>query len=169
MVDCRPVLIILLLTAVLSCTGCAETGSSGPRSETVTISGHGFNLELAIDEPSRTRGLMYKESVPEDGGMLFVFPEAQVRSFWMGNCFIDIDLIFLDGRGRITALHRMKKARPQEEGESDFAYQQRLPSYWSNYPAQFAIELRAGWLDRLNLHIDDSIELDLDRLKALAR
>ena len=169
MVDGRAILIILSLLAAMICSGCADTNSSGPRFETVVISDHSFNLELALDDLSRTDGLMHRESVAEDGGMLFVFPEAQVRSFWMGNCVIDIDLIFLDGRGRITALHRMKKAESQRDGESDFAYQQRLPSYWSNYPAQFVIELRAGWLDRLNLHIDDRIELDVDRLKALAR
>lgn len=169
MVAGRSVLRILLILAALACFGCAETNPKGPHFETVTISGHRFKLELAVDDQARTDGLMYRESIAEDQGMLFVFPQASIRSFWMGHCVIDIDLIFLDGRGRITALHRMTKADPQGEGESDFAYQLRLPSYWSNYPAQFAIELRAGWLDRLNLHVDDRIELDLDRLKALTR
>ena len=76
-------------------------------------------------------------------------------------------MIFVDSRGRVTATHRMKVASPQRENESEAAYRYRLPSYWSGYPAQFAIELQAGWLDRLDLHIDDRIELDLDRLKAM--
>lgn len=163
------ILILLLLLAASALAGCTDSGPIGPRFESITISGHTFDLELSLDEAARTEGLMYRQSIPETGGMLFVFPESEIRSFWMGNCLIDIDLIFLDARGRVTALHRMKRAEPRGEGESDFAYRNRMPSYWSNYPAQFAIELHAGWLDQLNLHVDDRIELDLDRLKELAR
>ena len=98
---------LLCLVALLGC----RRGVDGR--ETVVIKGHAFHLEPAIDDASRTMGLMHRESIPEDGGMLFVFPDAQRRGFWMGNCLIDIDIIYLDSRGRITALHRMKAEAPQ--------------------------------------------------------
>jgi uncharacterized membrane protein (UPF0127 family) len=81
---------------------------------------------------------------------------------------VDIDIIFLDTRGRVTALHRMKAEPPRSPQESDEAYRSRLPMYSSGLPAQFAIELPAGSLDRLKLAVEDRIELDLDRLKGMA-
>ena len=59
----------------------------------------------------------------------------------------------------------------QGEEESEFAYQTRMNAYRysSRFPAQFAIELRSGWLEKLDLHVDEKIELDLPRLKARAR
>jgi uncharacterized membrane protein (UPF0127 family) len=159
--------LILAAGLLMTVLGCSEPSGNGPLMTEVTIDGHRFDLELVTDEVSRNRGLMGRESIPEHGGMLFVFPDAQVRSFWMGHCLVDIDLIFLDSRGRVTATHRMQVASAQRPDESEWAYRARLPSYWSGYPAQFAIELRAGWLDRLDLHVDDRIEMDLDRLKAL--
>jgi uncharacterized membrane protein (UPF0127 family) len=111
---------------------------------------------------------MHRTEVPADGGMLFVFPESEVRSFWMGNCLVDIDVIFLDPRGRVTAVHRMKAQPPRRADESEADYDRRMPRYWSAYPAQFAIELKAGTLDRLGVKVEDRIDLDLDRLKRLA-
>jgi hypothetical protein len=60
---------------------------------------------------------------------------------------------------------------PRREDETELAYDARMreKSYWSRLPAQFAIELQSGWLDRLDLAVDDRIELDLQRLKAAAR
>ena len=103
--------------------------------------------------------------------MLFVFPdkEIQVQHFWMGHCLVDMDIIYLDSHGRITATHRMKAEPPQRPDESDAEYDRRMRRYSSAYPAQFAIELKAGSLDRLNLKVEDRIPLDLDRLKAMTR
>jgi len=155
--------------AALAClAGCTQLS---PRNglETVTIKGHVFHLELAANDESRTEGLMRRTEIAEDGGMLFVFPEAAYRSFWMGYCVIDIDILFLDAHGRITAVHRMVTEAPRRADEAEPAYRQRLASYDANFPAQFAIELRAGWLDRLELRVGDKIDLDLDRLKKQTR
>jgi hypothetical protein len=124
---------------------------------------------VAADPASTEMGLMHRASIPDDGGMLFIFPAAERRSFWMGHCLVDIDIIFLDPRGRVTATHRMKAESPQREGESDAAYDARMPRYPSVRPAQFAIELKAGSLDRLDVGVDDRIDLDLQRLKARAQ
>ena len=95
--------------------------------------------------------------------------QAHVRSFWMGYCEVDIDLIFLDSQGRVTATHRMKAEPPRGDNESEAAYRARLPSYASAYPSQFAIELRAGSLAQVNLRVEDKIPLDLRRLKRMPR
>ncbi len=160
----------VILGFLLFLTGCSESGNKQDvMIETVNISGYTFHLEVVADDETRSQGLQGRTSIAEDGGMLFIFPESQIRSFWMGHCQMDIDVIFLNHRGRITAVHRMKTTPPQGQDESESAYQARMHHYWSNTPAQFAIEIKSGWLDRLDLHRDDRIELDLDRLKALAQ
>ncbi len=156
------------LAAAAISYGCAGRTPSGG-AEVVTVGGERFTLETALDEPSRTKGLMWRSEIPERGGMLFVFPEPAVRRFWMANCLIDIDLIFLDHDGRVTAVHRMKVEPPRRDDESEAAYHARLKGYSSVYPAQFAVELRAGALDRLGVGFEDRVGLDTDRLGALAR
>ncbi len=158
-------LAVLLGTAA---TGC-ESFRRDPRSVAVEITDERFSLEVAADDTTRVRGLMARTEIPADGGMIFIFPEPAIRSFWMGYCLTDIDLIFLDPNGRVTAVHRMTEESPRREGESEPAYRARLRDYPSLYPAQFAIELQAGAIDRLGIGFDDKIELDLPRLKALAR
>ena len=162
----RASMLMVLVCAALG--GCAQSTAT-PTHERVTIRGEVFLLELAITEHARTQGLMHRTELAPDGGMLFIFPRPEVRSFWMANCLIDIDLIFLDARGRITALHRMKAEPPRREDEDIIDYESRMKPHWSGMPAQFAIELQAGSLDRLGLSLEERIELDLPRLKALAR
>jgi uncharacterized protein len=152
-----------LLVALNILSGCKRD-----HVETLTISGETFLVELAITEEARTKGMSFRESFPEGGLMLFVFPDTAIRSFWMVDCLIDMDIIFLDARGFVTATHRMLAEPLQGENEDRYDYENRLKRYSSRYPAQFAIELPAGSLDRLGVGFEDRIDLDLDRLKALA-
>jgi uncharacterized membrane protein (UPF0127 family) len=159
---------MIALVAAVWLSACND-GGGGPGLETIRIGDETFHLELAADPAATARGLMERTSIPPDGGMLFVFPEASERWFWMKNCVIEIDLIFLDGRGTVTATHRMAVEAPRGENETEFDYETRLRHYDSRYPAQFAIELRAGSIDRLGLGVEDQIPLDLARLKAMVR
>lgn len=176
---------ILLLAATLGigfiamvrCSNTPSDGAQAPpkkpavKTEKVVIKDETFELELALDDAAREKGLMDRESIPDHGGMLFVFPDSkvQVQSFWMANCLVDMDIMFLDRRGTVTAVHRMKKEPPKKPGESQEDYERRLKRYSSVYPAQFAIELKAGSLDRLNVKVDDRIALDVNRLKKMTR
>lgn len=170
----RPVITLLLSALVgvplLMLPTCHNGGAmSGPaETEKVTIDGVVFSLEVAADRPAIERGLMFRKTIPDGTGMLFIFPDAQVRSFWMKNCLTDIDIIFLDPQGHVTATHRMKAEPPKRDDETDAQYEARIPGYSSQWPAQFAIELPPGTLDQLNVRFEDKIDLDLDRLKALA-
>ncbi len=161
----RLLTLLLILAAAAGCDRIREI----PGPERIMLAGRAFTLEVAADEPTRARGLGGRESIPADGGMLFIFPDAVVRSFWMRDCLVDIDIMFLDPRGRITAVHRMTPEPPRRDDETEAAYLRRLRNYASVYPAQFAIELRAGSLDALGLRVDQKVELDLTRLKAMAR
>lgn len=147
-------------------TGC-EHSLNVKLTERVNIAGETFNLEIAADSYSRTRGLMERANLEDDGGMLFVFHNEQAQQFWMGYCLFDIDVLFLDSNGVITATHEMKCELPIGDDESEISYRSRMIDYQSKLPAQFAIEIRGGWLARLNVNSGDKIELDLQRLKRL--
>jgi len=151
-----------LAIVMLSAIGC------GKRDVVVEIGGESFVMELAADELSRVAGMSYRDRFPDGAGMLFVFPEPQILQFWMYECRIDIDVIFLDAHGTVTAAHRMPAEPPRGEDESQEEYEARLPLYSSRYPAQFAIELPAGSIDRLSVQVDQRIDLPLDRLKQMA-
>ncbi len=163
----RGVKLGLILLAAASAAGC-QRGQSIQGTEQVIIAGELFHLEVASDDSTRTKGLMGRTEIASDGGMLFIFPTAQVRQFWMGYCLVDIDVMFLDSQGRVTATHTMKVEDPRKENESVLAYSDRLADYPSVYATQFAIELRPGSIERLGVNVDDKIELDLARLKAMA-
>lgn len=173
---------LLALALALPLSACSEPASEAssqdkaasraaepaPATETVVIDGESFTLELAATPVLRNRGLMYRTHVPPDGGMLFVFPNAFVQSFWMTNCLVDIDIIFLDLDGRVTAYHHMVAEEPRRPNETDEEYRERMTHYTSRVPAQFVIELAGGTLERLTIAEGDVIELDTTRLRALA-
>lgn len=145
-----------------------STQPQAPRIEELTIAGELYRLEVAADERARARGLMERDAIEDHHGMIFIFPEPALLSFWMKNCLIDIDVMFVDAHGVITATHTMRAEPLRRPRESEFAYEQRLRKYTSRRPAQFAIELKAGEIDRLQLRPGQTIQMDLERLKKLA-
>lgn len=133
--------------------------------EEVELAGRVFKLELALTDEERALGLMWRELLAEDQGMLFVYPDREPYptelGFWMKNCLIPIDVIFLSRNGYITAIHEMQ---PPEPGTPD----QELAGYYSEGPAQFAIEIRGGLAAELGLQEGDYINLSGDYLMGLA-
>ncbi|MHC4995099.1 MAG: DUF192 domain-containing protein [Planctomycetota bacterium] len=152
------------MLALLSCFALALPGCNEepPTHQRVTIAGKTFNLELALTPAQIERGLMFRETLPDDGGMLFVFPGAQVRSFWMKNCLIPIDVVFLDPAGRIVSIREMTPPEPDTPDSEQ-------EHYSSRWPAQFAIELYGGRADKLGLKTNQIIQLPLEELKDLVR
>ncbi len=168
--------LLLAFSAIfaLSLPGCDEKASSDVA--TVTIKGKKFNLEIVADDEKRYLGLGKRTEIDADGGMIFVFPQPAVQSFVMRDCLVDIDIIYLDGGGRILAMHAMKKEKPRDEQtekaddpEADKRYNDRLPKYPSRFPSQIVIELKGGMIKELGLTESDKISLDIEGLKKLAR
>ena len=83
-----------------------------------------FNIELAVTPQERSRGLMFRESLPDRSGMLFVFDPPQPVAFWMKNTLIPLDMIFLDQTGTVMRVHEGAvpgDLTPVEGGDSVFA------------------------------------------------
>ena len=152
---------IFFLLLVLP-TGC---GCENGPTETIEISKQVFVLEVVSDEASIARGLGGRAELAPDQGMLFVFPSNLPRRFWMKDCLIDIDIMFLDPLGRITAIHTMKAEPPRGADETQADYEQRLTRYPTSLGAQYAIELQSGRIKELGLEIGDKVQLPHDCLK----
>jgi uncharacterized membrane protein (UPF0127 family) len=70
-------------------------------------------VEIAADDASRARGLMFRRSLDPDRGMLFIFPDTEQRSFWMHNTLIALDMIFLDESRTVVGV--VANAAPQTD------------------------------------------------------
>jgi uncharacterized membrane protein (UPF0127 family) len=157
------------VTGGMAMSSARTTAQAAAPPEEVFIAGERFLLEVANTDALRTKGLMYRRTIDPHGGMLFVFPFSFVQNFWMGNCLTDIDILYLDPMGRVTAAHEMKAEEPQRADETYADYHARMPRYPSRLPAQFAIELAPGSIRRLEVAIGDTIRVDVKRLVGLAR
>lgn len=102
-----------------------------------------FTLEVADEPHEQEVGLMFRESMPVDRGMIFVFPNEQVRSFWMRNTLIPLDILYLDSDGRIVSIKTMK---PKDETPIS-----------SEKRARYAIEVNAGVARGLGLKVGDRV------------
>lgn len=95
--------------------------------------------EVASLPEQRERGLMNRDSVPDGTGMLFVFPTAEERSFWMKDTHVALDLAFFDEAYRIIAI---KQLEPLDE-----------TLVGSDAPAAFALEVRQGWFAEQGIEV----------------
>ena len=87
--------------------------------------------EMAVSADERAEGLMYREELPDGTGMLFVFPDQAIRSFWMQNTYIDLDLAYMDASYTIVDLHNREALD--------------ATSVPSAAPAMYVLEVRGGW------------------------
>jgi len=173
----RIVWISMLLSLLLPLGGCSKpTVINGVMP--VEISGQTFELDIVADEDSRELGLGGRKQMDANKGMLFSFTDSKIRNFVMRDCYIDIDIIFLDATGRITAMHHMpveEQIQPEETrnyqvGNQWFSgtYDRRLKKYSSRYNAQYAIELLGGTLEKLDLKDGQLIKFDTKYLRSIS-
>lgn len=104
-----------------------------------------IDIEIADDDYQTQTGLMYRDHMDQDKGMLFVFPEAEYKAFYMKNTKIALDIIYIDADKNIVSFQ--KNAQPFSEAS--------LPS---NAPAKYVLEINAGLVDQWQLEVGDKIE-----------
>lgn len=154
--------------------GSAEGNGAGSEEEAdvervpVTLGGKAFRMELALTDEARRKGLSRRDTLAEDGGMLFVFPYPQRQYFHMPYCRFPIDIAYLDDSGRIVKMYTME-VEPRREGESDAAYRDRLTRYPSRYRVRYVVEVMGGTFDELGVEKGDTVEFDREALKRRAR
>ncbi|MGJ8636492.1 MAG: DUF192 domain-containing protein [Phycisphaerales bacterium] len=160
--------VLALLMTSLQLSGCSKPTLVDGKA-VVNLDGTDYSLTIVADDATRERGLGGVESLPENGGMLFVFPDSRLRAFVMRDCLIDIDIIFLDPSGRIVAMHHMPVEPQQTESENAVQYENRLKRYSSRFSAQYAIEIAGGKLKAMNLQEGQLINLDTEYLQSIVQ
>ncbi|MEW5895049.1 MAG: DUF192 domain-containing protein [Candidatus Omnitrophota bacterium] len=100
-----------------------------------------FSVEIADDPEEQAMGLMFRETLAEDAGMLFVFDRDDRYFFWMKNTFIPLDLMWLDKDMKVAYIE--ENVPPCQNDP--------CPSYGPSIPARYVLELNAGTVQRLGL------------------
>jgi uncharacterized protein len=103
-----------------------------------------FLVEMAVSPAQRSQGLMFRESLEEDRGMLFDFGQPQRAAMWMRNTYVPLDMLFIDGHGRITQI----AADTQPLSDTVIA---------SREPVRAVLELRGGVSAKLGIEPGDRV------------
>lgn len=139
----RLLLCILMLS---SCVGCAAGDPS------VELGGKTFSVDIADTQEKQSLGLMFRDSMPPDQGMLFIFPNEALRSFWMKNTRISLDIMYFDKDLKMVSI----------SADTPPCKVSRCPSYPSTGPAMYVLELNAGTASALGVGPGDRLTIELD-------
>ena len=132
----RPMTLILALSWILLCGGCqpkvADTSAFGLRIAELKVSNVPLTAEIADTPQASENGLMFRDSLPEGRGMLFIFEQPRKASFWMRNTKIPLSIAYIDSAGKILEI---KSMNPLDETV--------VPS--SSDHVAYALEVNQGW------------------------
>jgi len=152
-VDCRngarycPAMRALLRWVALLFAVAAGAAAAAEVQKLDIVTSHGpqhFSVELATSEGERELGLMYRQNLAPDAGMLFLYPGEQEVEFWMKNTLIPLDMLFIGADGRIR--HIEERAVPLTETPIS-----------SIYPVKAVLEVNGGTAERLGIHPGDVV------------
>lgn len=101
---------------------------------------YSFHVEIADDADERAQGLMGRSTLAQNKGMLFIFPEEDIRTFWMKDTLIPLDILFFDASGMLVSHAKMMPCS-----------QDPCPSFTSSAPALTALEVNAEVADMLHV------------------
>lgn len=147
---------LLLSITLISCDNDAENKNESIETEEITFTKEGelylikasgdtvkqLDVELAESTYEKETGLMYRQSMENDQGMLFIYDNARVRNFYMKNTYIALDILYYASDSTLVSIQ--KNAEPRNETS--------LPS---EGPAQFVLEVNAGLTDEWNIEKGD--------------
>ena len=153
-------IVIGLLLVVLSIAGCSQATESGNETNGNNTEGGNFSqvcfgndcfyVELAVTPDEKSLGLMFREHLDADKGMLFVYPSEGERHFWMKNTLIPLDMIWINSAGEVVSISRNVQPCNTEP----------CPIISPGKKVQYVLELNAGTSDRIGLITGDKITFD---------
>lgn len=103
-----------------------------------------IDIEIADNDYERQLGLMNRNKMEANQGMLFIFPQQESLSFWMRNTLIPLDMIFVNDQKKIVTIDKDTKTLSDQ-------------SYSSSEPAKYVVEVSAGYTDKHNIKVGDKI------------
>jgi len=128
---------------ILSLAGCDNSGKAQKyNTVSLEISNQTIQVEIADSPPEWELGLSYRDTLADDHGMLFVFPNESRRVFWMRGCNFDIDVAYIESNGTISEIITMKKEPLDTPPESLKTY----PS--QSTTIKYVLEMIGGWFEK---------------------
>ena len=149
--DIFPCIIFIGFFLFAACSGCAKSteNSTGATVTVMTSSGsYPFDVEIADTVSKRTDGLMNRDSLASDAGMIFVWDEDTLSSFWMKDTLISLDMIFIDSNKSIVFIQ--PDTTPLSED---------LITPTSSF--RYVLEVKNGFVGTSGVVVGDRVELDL--------
>ncbi len=134
------------LIVIMFCSACSAGGPS------VELGGERFSVEVVTSSEKQALGLMFRDEMAQDHGMLFVFPREAARSFWMKNTRIALDIMYFDADLQLVSV--AENALPCRSDP--------CPAYPSEGPARYVLELNAGLAGDLKLRRGSILTLRID-------
>jgi uncharacterized protein len=104
-----------------------------------------LTIEIADNEAETTQGLMYRRTMPDSCGMVFIFADSQPRNFWMKNTYLPLDILFLDESKRIVTIQANRTPFSEEQ----------IPSFED---AKYVLEVNAGYCKRKGIEKGDVVK-----------
>ena len=104
-----------------------------------------LTIEIAGNEAETTQGLMYRRSMPDSCGMVFIFADSKPRSFWMKNTYLPLDILYLDESKKIVTIQANRTPFSEEE----------IPSFED---AKYVLEVNAGYCKRKGIEKGDAVK-----------
>ena len=139
-----PIFFILLL----------GSGSVFPQEQkflSLTLKGEKIRVEVVRTEGEKAKGLMFREKLGKNEGMLFVYEREEILSFWMKNTRIPLSIAFIAENGKIVDIQDMQPFN--------------LQSHVSARPARYALEVNQGWFKKNGIEVGDLVKLPPDLWK----
>ncbi len=109
----------------------------------LVINGKAINVEIAATSDEKALGLMHRKSLPENSGMIFLYPEETPVRFWMKDTLIPLTIAFIKEDGTITQIADMA---PKSED-----------IIWSRQAVKYALEMNQGWFKKNNIKEGDKV------------
>ncbi|HSH56664.1 MAG TPA: DUF192 domain-containing protein [Halomonas sp.] len=137
--------------SLLSASAAKVPAKRWPLTVSTSSGVHEFRAEVAQTSAERSRGLMGREHLAEDAGMLFLYASEQPgrSGFWMYNTLISLDIAFIDRVGRIVSTHTMLPCGSDAPGD--------CPVTRPGVPYRAALEVRAGRFEELGIKVGDCV------------
>lgn len=147
----RPILLSsLIFFSSIGCVGQSLKNTPKFTTKSISLEGKKLSVEIADTEKKVAYGLMYRTApLKNNNGMLFVFKNEEVRSFWMKNTFIPLSIGFFDKKKRLIKVHEMTPVRSEMETPK---------TYPSGGPAMYALEMRPKWFKENKIKIGSTFK-----------
>ena len=117
-----------------------------------------LTAEIAETPRQRQRGLMFRTSMPEEAGMMFVFQASQSGGFWMFNTILPLSIAYIDSSGSIVTIRDMEPCAGRSQAECS----QEAAAYLASAPYRYALEVNQGYFDAKDITVGDSVNYATD-------